>query len=231
MITRRNIAAATLTTLQAFVTMGFEAPRSILLVEDADEPRSGERVVSDERLLHAFRNGNQEAFAILYRRHSRAVFQFAFYMAGQAEVADEMTQQVFVWLIDHAEAFDPERGSLPAFLGGVTRKFLRRQQRAERRWFPLDDALAMLHTAGFWQGASTMEAGLAAGQVREAIALLPIRYREAIVLCDLQENGYAATAQILGCSVGTVRSRLHRGRGLLAKKLKPLKRQGDPHAL
>jgi RNA polymerase sigma factor (sigma-70 family) len=75
------------------------------------------------------------------------------------------------------------------------------------------------------------ESALDAAQVKEAIALLPIRYREAIVLCDLQENDYAETARILGCSVGTIRSRLHRGRGLLVRKLNPSKKQGDPYVL
>ena len=50
----------------------------------------------------------------------------------------------------------------------------------------------------------------------------PIRYREAIVLCDLQGNDYAETARILRCSVGTIRSRLHRGRSLLARKLQSI---------
>jgi RNA polymerase sigma-70 factor (ECF subfamily) len=48
---------------------------------------------------------------------------------------------------------------------------------------------------------------------------LPVRYREAVVLCDLQEFSYADAAAAIGCAVGTVRSRLHRGRALLTVKL------------
>ena len=48
---------------------------------------------------------------------------------------------------------------------------------------------------------------------------LPVQYREAVVLCDLQELTYADAAAAMGCGVGTVRSRLHRGRELLAMKL------------
>ena len=55
--------------------------------------------------------------------------------------------------------------------------------------------------------------------LRRAVATLPLRYREVIVLCDLQELGYADAAAALGCAVGTVRSRLHRARALLAAKL------------
>ena len=57
------------------------------------------------------------------------------------------------------------------------------------------------------------------GALREAVLTLPVRYREAVVLCDLQEMTYADAASALGCAVGTVRSRLHRGRALLAVKL------------
>ena len=57
--------------------------------------------------------------------------------------------------------------------------------------------------------------------VRRAVLTLPERYREVVVLCDLQEMSYAETAEILGCAIGTVRSRLHRARALLIEKLRP----------
>jgi len=50
--------------------------------------------------------------------------------------------------------------------------------------------------------------------------LLPVHYREAVVLCELQEMSYEEAAAALGCSVGTIRSRLHRGRGLLGERLR-----------
>jgi RNA polymerase sigma-70 factor (ECF subfamily) len=56
-------------------------------------------------------------------------------------------------------------------------------------------------------------------RVRKAIASLPENYREAVVLCDLEEMSYDEAAAALGCPVGTVRSRLHRGRGILLEKL------------
>jgi DNA-directed RNA polymerase specialized sigma24 family protein len=55
--------------------------------------------------------------------------------------------------------------------------------------------------------------------LRDAVLTLPLQYREAVVLCDLQEMTYADAAAVLGCVIGTVRSRLHRGRALLALKL------------
>ena len=55
--------------------------------------------------------------------------------------------------------------------------------------------------------------------VRRAVSSLPVRYREVVVLCDLQELSYEDAAAAVGCAVGTVRSRLSRGRALLAEKL------------
>jgi RNA polymerase sigma-70 factor (ECF subfamily) len=215
------------------VELAIEIPNSLLLSDDAEQsvPDSGH--LQDRILLAAFAQGDRDAFATIYKRHSRAVFQFALYMAGDAEKADELTQEVFVWLIHNPAAFEPTRGSLPAFLGGVARKFLRRQQRWESRWSPLEDAILALHSAGLSHTPPlAADAAIDAAQLRQAITLLPVRYREVVVLCDLQEKEYAEAARILDCSVGTVRSRLHRGRNLLARKLNPnLNTKGGRHAL
>jgi len=56
-------------------------------------------------------------------------------------------------------------------------------------------------------------------RVRKAVASLPENYREAVILCDLEEMSYEEAAQALECPVGTVRSRLHRGRAILLEKL------------
>jgi len=56
-------------------------------------------------------------------------------------------------------------------------------------------------------------------RVRKAIASLPENYREAVILCDLEEMSYEEAAEALQCPVGTVRSRLHRGRSILLEKL------------
>jgi RNA polymerase sigma-70 factor (ECF subfamily) len=67
-------------------------------------------------------------------------------------------------------------------------------------------------------------------QLRRAILALPKRYREVVVLCDLEEFDYVAAAAALDCPVGTVRSRLHRARALLVDRLleKRVPRPGPP---
>jgi RNA polymerase sigma-70 factor (ECF subfamily) len=170
---------------------------------------------SDRDLLRQFRGGDREAFTALYRAHARAVFRFAWYMSGDRMLAGEITQDVFVWLVHHSAEFDAERGSLPAFLGGVARKMLRRRQQTERRWLPLEEAAT---PSGGTEFARDLEDRQQAEDLRKAIAALPERYREAVVLCDLEEKSYQHAADELGCAVGTVRSRLHRARELLVRK-------------
>jgi RNA polymerase sigma-70 factor, ECF subfamily len=178
-----------------------------------DLPRS-----SDRYLMERFRAGDRDAFTALYRTHYPAVFRFAFYMTGDRGRAGEVTQDVFVWLIYHPAEFEPARGDLAAFLGGVARKLLRQQQRSERRWLPLDEQVVSR-----LEICNSGEAAMDAAALRKAIALLPVRYREAVVLCDLENRSYDEAAALLGCAAGTIRSRLHRARHLLARKLQPRK--------
>jgi RNA polymerase sigma-70 factor, ECF subfamily len=172
---------------------------------------------SDGRLMEQFRAGDREAFAEMYRIHHAAVFRFALGMTGDRIKAGEVTQDVFVWLIHHPTQFDPARGELGAFLGGVARKLLYRRERDERRWLPLAEAAQP--RAG--DSTDVCSRAIDTAELRKAIALLPDHYREAVVLCDLQGKSYEEAAVLLECAVGTVRSRLHRARELLARKLRP----------
>jgi len=190
--------------------------------------------LTDDGLLRRVIAGDEDAFTLLYRRRHPAIFRFALHMCGNAAVAEDVTQEVFMTLIRDAKRFDPARGTLPAFLFGVARNHLRKRWEQDRHSAPLlleDDALAnrlSIHGAsgnGNGHGAPADSHDLFAsletiGRVRQAISTLPENYREAVVLCELEEMSYEEAAEALGCPVGTVRSRLHRGRALLLEKLR-----------
>lgn len=168
----------------------------------------------DCALLNRLRQGDREALSELYRTHHPAVYRFALYLTADPGAAADITQDVFIWLMDHAERFDPERGQLGAFLGGIARKFVSRRRVETRRF-------EVLHRNNEPVAPVTAEE-TDSGQVPQllkAIAALPLRYREAVVLCDLEGKSYEETSVVLDCPIGTVRSRLHRARGLLARKL------------
>ncbi|HLK69786.1 MAG TPA: sigma-70 family RNA polymerase sigma factor [Bryobacteraceae bacterium] len=173
----------------------------------------------DRILVEQFRAGDRDAFTALYRTHFASVYRFTLYMTGDPIRAGEITQDVFVWLIHHPADFDAERGELGAFLGGVARKFLLQQQRNERRWLALNEsAMPAADATARGNLVSEIEREQETAQLKQAIAALPMRYREAVVLCDLEAKSYEEAAAEMGCAKGTVRSRLHRARELLVRK-------------
>jgi RNA polymerase sigma-70 factor (ECF subfamily) len=175
---------------------------------------------ADGELVERFRNGDRDAFTMLYRAHSAAVFRYSLYMTGDRGRAGEVTQDVFVWLVHHPAAFDPARGDLAAFLGGVARQFLRRRRQEEFRWLPLEECGRMPEGRSLLKEIAQAEE---AADLWKAIGTLPELYREAVILCDMEEMSNEQAAAVLGCAVGTVWSRLHRAHELLARKLQAKK--------
>jgi RNA polymerase sigma-70 factor (ECF subfamily) len=181
---------------------------------------------SDGDLLQSMLAGDEDALAALYRRRQRGIYRFALQMCGSETVAEDVTQEVFMVLIREGHTFDPARGSLSAFLLGVARNHVLRRLRRERFYVSMGEnssdevktAEAKQTTTGPLDNLSRTET---IESVRRAVLALPEKYREVVVLCDLEEMSYVDAAQILECAVGTVRSRLHRGRALLIEKLRP----------
>lgn len=169
--------------------------------------------------------GDEGALAQLYQRRARDVFRFALQMCGSAALADDVTQEVFMVLIRDGHTFNAGRGSVSAFLMGVARNHVLRRLRRERFYVSMEED-SQSDTAT--KTSRTTENPLddlsrteTIESVRRSVLALPERYREVVVLCDLQEMSYVEAAEILGCAVGTVRSRLHRARALLIEKLRP----------
>lgn len=170
---------------------------------------------SDEELYRLMRKGNQDAFARLYERREPALYRFALHMSGSPAVAEEVSHEVFVQLMGPAARFDEARGSLESFLYGIARNLIR----VVRRQGPVAEAVDRSFDPdilGELIGNETTAA------LHRTLRELPERYRDVIVLCDLEERSYEEVARLIGRPVGTVRSRLHRARALLAAKLKRL---------
>jgi len=176
--------------------------------------------LSDEDLVRRTCVGDRDAFAALYRRRRPDVFRFALHMTAEPSLAEDVVQDTFMVVIHEAGRFEPGRAAVVSWLCGIARNQLRQRLSRDRRFEPLahDE-----ETAGWPAAAPEGLANLLQGErvdaVRRAVLSLPLRYREAVVLCDLQELSYTDAAEALACAVGTVRSRLHRGRALLASKL------------
>ena len=181
--------------------------------------------VNDSELLRLILAGDEEALTLLYRRRQGGIYRFALQMSGSKSIAEDVTQEVFLFLMREGHIFDASKGTVSAFLFGVARIHVRRRLRAEHRLEPFgddsnEDDVAFLQQSDMCPleeltRAETIES------VRKAVLSLPPKYREVVVLCELQDVSYGETAEILGCAIGTVRSRLHRARALLLAKLRP----------
>jgi RNA polymerase sigma-70 factor (ECF subfamily) len=191
----------------------------------AHDPVQGPDGDSDEDLLARTAAGDAQAFTTLFRRRRGQVYRFALHMTGTAAAADDVTQDVFMVVMREAARYEPGRSGVAAWLCGIARNCARQRLDRDRPFQALGDEEDALHDAAPQTdplGDLTRAEGIE--RVRKAVLNLPIRYREVIVLCDLQEMSYGQAADALACAVGTVRSRLHRGRQLLAVKLSA----GDP---
>ena len=181
--------------------------------------------LSDGELLRSMLAGDEEALGLLYRRRQAAVYRFALQMSGSKTIAEDVTQEVFLFLMREGGVFDPTRGSLAAFLFGVARNHVLRRLRVEQLLAPLgddaDDEVPFTHATSDFCPLADLTRAETIESVRKAVLSLPPKYREVVVLCELQDVSYVETAEILDCAIGTVRSRLHRARALLLEKLRP----------
>lgn len=149
-------------------------------------------------------------------------------MTGQVWAAEEIVQDVFMTLVREPKRYDPERGSVGAFLYGIARNRVMKHLERQLREFSLEvknseGDLQVLDLADERTPAHWAEVRERREQVRSAVLSLPLEFRETVVLCELEEMSYEEAAQALDCPIGTVRSRLHRGRALLLAKLEMLR--------
>ena len=100
----------------------------------------GIETIDEGLLLRRMVAGDEAAFTLLYRRKHPAIYRFALHMSGNAAIAEDVTQEVFMTLIRDAKRFDPGRGTLGGFLYGIARNHLRRRWEQERNSVPLPES-------------------------------------------------------------------------------------------
>ena len=184
--------------------------------------------ISDDVLIAGIAAGAAASLTALFRRRQGDVYRFALHMSGAAAIAEDVTQDVFLIVMRDAAKYQPGRSTVTAWLCGIARNCVRQRIDRDGRWESLDesdgdvqeqlpaadaDPLAELTRAEYLE------------MLRRAVLALPVRYREAVVLCDLEELSYAEAADALDCAIGTVRSRLHRARAMLAARVAAMQRR------
>lgn len=178
-------------------------------------------VVDEFTLLERSRRGDEAAFSQLFAAYQQKIFRYAAYMCGR-EAGDDIVQETFLAVLRQTGRRDAPSGSVLGYLFGIARHLVWKRHAGlpdpgedvadviDRIAAPEPTALERL----------THEESIAA--VRAAVQSLPAPYREAIVLCELEEVDYASAAQAMQVPIGTVRSRVHRARALLATRLRAI---------
>jgi len=207
-------------------------------------PRTGSRGKTsredadpEAQLIERLLRRDEHAFMDLYDRHRRSVYRFLLHMTGSTSTAEDLTQGVFVAMLDAISSsatgqFDPRKGTLEGYLLGIARNLARRERRKAQRLVPLETmienaewtrVLPQTFPDGPYDTESLLTLQADLKLLYRAILGLPHPYRETIALCALQEKSYQQAALILECSEGTIASRMNRARALLAAKIRRTK--------
>jgi RNA polymerase sigma-70 factor (ECF subfamily) len=172
----------------------------------------------DGELLQLMIAGEERGFVAIYRRYQAPVYRFSLQIGGIRHIAEEVTQETFLALIRAPHKYQGGRGPLLLYLFGIARNLVWKSARRDRLYAALDDERELPDSlSDLANDLARKEQGV---RVRDAVLSLPRKYREVIVLCSLQELSYEEAATVVGSSIGTVRSRMHRAKELLLRKLK-----------
>src|SRR5215813_4854200 len=183
---------------------------------------SAERV--DWRVIVACQHGDREALRALFEAYKDRVYSIAMYsLNGDPQAASDATQQVFLKLMTRIHQFRGE-SEFATWLYRLVVNVCRDEMRKQRRWVPLADSF--FSTASVKQTQSRQYASKELSrQVQKAIGQLKPKLRWPILLKYVEDLSYEEIGQVLGCSKGTVASRLNRGHKALSKKLAFLREQ------
>lgn len=183
--------------------------------------------MTDDVLIGRIAGGDTQALAELFARRQQNVYRFALHLTGSTSIADDVTQDVFVAVMRDAGRFEPGRAPVAAWLCGIARNHVRRRLAFEARAQSLDgdDGTALTLPAVTQDPLDDITSAEQLATLRRAILSLPLKYREPIVLCELQEMAYADAASALDVPIGTLKSRLNRGRALLTVKMQAHQRE------
>jgi RNA polymerase sigma-70 factor (ECF subfamily) len=179
-------------------------------------------------LVGRCRRGDEAAWRELVARHTRRVFGIAYRFVGRVDEAEDLTQDIFVKVFQSLDRYRESDGAFTTWLGTVARNhaidnYRRRREEKARRIE--DPAVLDVVPAGDESPLRSLERQDQARLVHRGLRALPADLREALVLCDLQGLSYEETAAALQVPLGTVKSRINRGRIELARRLMGARRR------
>ena len=190
------------------------------------------------RLVRQCIAGDQHAWQQLVVAQHRRIYGICYRFTGSASDAEDLTQDVFLKLYRNLASFDTQKGNFQTWLTTLARNLLVdhfRRTRLDRATDSLDASLSAdgdggLTLADRLADPHPSQESHAAGlelkvRIQQALAQLSPELREAVVFRDLEDMDYKEIAQVLHIPEGTVKSRISRGRGELARLLQRIEGQ------
>lgn len=178
---------------------------------------------TDASLVARIAVGDERALQTVYERYSPLVYGLSRRVTASTEHAEEITQEVFVYLWQNPDRFDPDRGTLRAFLGALThRRSVDEIRRNTRRTAREDRVGGDASNLEVLELGDDVERSQTAERVRAAVSSLPEQQREAVLLAYFGGCTFRQVAERLGIPEGTAKSRLRLGLGRLAVLLEGL---------
>jgi RNA polymerase sigma-70 factor (ECF subfamily) len=197
------------------------------------DPEGGLLEEAGERQSPASPEWTLPTWEEIVRMHSARVYRLAYRLTGNPHDAEDLTQEVFVRVFRSLSSYTP--GTFEGWLHRITTNlFLDAARRKQRiRFEGLADEVAHRLAGSEPTPAQAFDDSHLDDDVQAALKALPPEYRAAVVLCDIEGFSYEEIAATLGVKLGTVRSRIHRGRAQLRSALehrRPLPGAVQPEA-
>ena len=173
----------------------------------------------DGQIIQACQQGDRAAFQLLFETYKDKVYSIAVYSSdGDRAAADDVTQQIFLKLFTAIRQFRGD-SEFTTWLYRLVVNACIDERRRRNRWLPWGETVAMKNTGERKPQEKQFARLEVAEAVREAIAELKPKFRLPILLKYIEGLSYEEIASVMGCSKGTVASRLNRGHSQLAKRL------------
>lgn len=172
----------------------------------------------EDHLIQLAQRGDAAACAALYAQHYDAVYRYCFYRVGDAGLAQDLTSEVFVRLVEKLDAFESRGRPLLAWLYTVARNLVADGHRraAQSTHVPLDEA-AEMQCGGREELQQTVDRKLEARCLAAAMRHLTEEQRQVLLLKFVEDRGNAQIARFLGKSEGAIKSLQHRALNALRR--------------
>ena len=178
---------------------------------------------SDDSLIVLFQNGEQEVFRFLVERYQEKVRNIVFSIFNDADLVDDIAQEVFIKVFQALQKFRFE-SSFYTWIYRITLNKCRDELRKKKvkRFFSFQSFEKTTNLKIENMATTTFDDENMMGVIQETMKKLPEKFRLPIILKDIDGLSYDEIADVLDCEVGTVKSRLSRGRTMLKELLMPI---------